>query len=301
MSSEKQKVTIGWKDVGSLFESLNDEDKSSWCVETPGSGPGVQDGRIVFPKDFLSPKESENRRGYCSFLVQKDKAAMTQVLERVPAADPHPGIQWHYPSSGAIWFFFGRNHSGNLTLQGRPEHTDSISSDGTWHYQLSGSKIWILRPTSQLLKHLRRHGVKEWNEDTRLSVHCVEGDILCINTRLWFHRTIIPCQDSPSVSYARDFFIKEKFEDTSTNPEGKGMMMTMMNLDGLYATDVIAPGTMIFTEDDIPGCEMHRSTTNANCQVVELEDGTNAVVSVRTIAPGEFFCVAESEDDLSDK
>jgi hypothetical protein len=71
----------------------------------------------------------------------------------------------------------------------------------------------------------------------------------------------------------------------------------MTNLDGLYATNDIEGGTIIFKETDMPDCELHRSATNPNCELVELEDGTTAVVSSRPIATGEFFCVSESSDE----
>ena len=73
-----------------------------------------------------------------------------------------------------------------------------------------------------------------------------------------------------------------------------------MNVDGLYATDNIEEGTIVFTEKDMPDCEMHRSSTDPNCKVVELEDGSAAVVAVRPIAAGEFFCVPESDSDEDD-
>jgi hypothetical protein len=71
----------------------------------------------------------------------------------------------------------------------------------------------------------------------------------------------------------------------------------MTNSDGLYATNDIEGGTIIFKETDMPNCELHRSSTNPNCEVAELEDGTTAVVSSRPIAAGEFFCVSESSDE----
>jgi hypothetical protein len=71
----------------------------------------------------------------------------------------------------------------------------------------------------------------------------------------------------------------------------------MTNLDGLYATNDVDEGTIIFKETSMPDCELHRSATDPNCEVVELEDGTSAVVSSRPIAAGEFLCVAESSDE----
>lgn len=71
----------------------------------------------------------------------------------------------------------------------------------------------------------------------------------------------------------------------------------MSNVDGLYAANNIEEGTILFTEDDMPDCELPHSSTNPNCKVVELDDGTSALVSTRLISAGEFFCVAEESDD----
>lgn len=72
----------------------------------------------------------------------------------------------------------------------------------------------------------------------------------------------------------------------------------MTNLDGLYATNDISPGEVIFTENDMPEGELHRSN-EPNCEVVELDDGTDAVVSIKLIAAGEFFCIGDSSDEDS--
>jgi hypothetical protein len=48
---------------------------------------------------------------------------------------------------------------------------------------------------------------------------------------------------------------------------------------------------------DMPDCALHRSVAGANCEVVELEDGTSAIVSFRDITVGEFFCVLESDSE----
>ena len=47
----------------------------------------------------------------------------------------------------------------------------------------------------------------------------------------------------------------------------------------------------------MPDCELHRSTTDWNCEVIELDDGTSAVASIRDIKSGEFFCVAETDSE----
>jgi hypothetical protein len=105
------------------------------------------------------------------------------------------------------------------------------------------------------------------------------------------HRTVIPPQESPSVSYARDFYLATHLSKSNLAGEGG-----MVNLDGLYATRNIAVDTVIITEKDMPDCELHRSS-KPNCEVVELEDGTAALVAIRDIETGDFFCVAESSDE----
>ena len=108
----------------------------------------------------------------------------------------------------------------------------------------------------------------------------------------------MPPQKYPSVSYARDFWIHKnnaKVKDTN----GGSNAGAMTNVDGLYAIDDIAEETIIFREDDMPDCELHRTKEieKANCKVVELEDGMQAVVSSKFISAGEFFCIPESSDE----
>ena len=64
----------------------------------------------------------------------------------------------------------------------------------------------------------------------------------------------------------------------------------MTNVDGTYAAEDIEADTVLFTENTMPDCELHRSKTDPNCQVVELEDEATgvAVVSLRGIKAGEF-------------
>jgi U3 small nucleolar RNA-associated protein 6 len=278
-----QKGQLVWKDIGAIFESLAAEDKESWTVETNG-------GASIPPAEILRP-ELTQLQAYCSFLIQNDKKAYKETTDRLPVKEL-VGTKWSYEN--ALWIFFGRNPVDGDDLDGRPEHTDCISHDGTWHYQLSGVKQWFLRPTEEVISKICRQSptvdVSMENRSLRLDVK--EGDVLVVNTNLWFHRTIIPPQRFPSVSYARDFRLKAL---TSKEAVQGGMK----NLDGLYATNDIERGTVVFTEIDMPDCELHRSR-NPNCEVVELEDGTSAVVSSRNIAAGDFFSVPESSSDEDD-
>lgn len=287
-SAERDDPSRGlcWEDLAEIFEKLDDKDKESWCIETNG----VKNKLLA--SEFLNTKTSRNTRAYCSFLIQNDKEMYDNVQDRLPFREI-PSTEWNYEP--ALWVFFGRNPLGNILLDGRPDHTDSVTHDGTFHFQLSGEKRWSLRPTRELVWHVNeRFPALQFSEDTRLRLECKNGDVVVINTRLWFHCTTIPPQAQPSVSYARDF----RFDKLQSLAESQ--LGGMKNVDGLYATNDIAGGTIIFTERSMPDCELHRSSTNPNCEVVELENGTNAVVSKRAIAAGEFFCVAESSEDESD-
>jgi hypothetical protein len=281
---DTSKANLCWRDIGALFARLSDKDKASWSVETMTAGDPP-----VSPMDFLAA-ETTPARAYCSFLVQHDTEAYNEAIARLPFQQ-FPATEWEYEP--ALWLFFGRNPLGYESLDGRPEHTDAITHDGTWHFQLSGKKFWFLRPTPDLLSSLRAEGF-ELSADKTFQVTCNEGDVIVVNTRLWFHHTVIPPQGRPSVSYARDFSIESNTGEAEPNESG------MTNLDGLYATNEIASGTIVFTEAEMPDCSLHRSATDPNCEVVELEDGTSAVVSTRDIAAGEFFCTAESEDEDSE-
>lgn len=73
-------------------------------------------------------------------------------------------------------------------------------------------------------------------------------------------------------------------------------------IDATYAADDIEAHTILFTQHTMPNCELHRSKTNPNCQVVEMEDGQAgesymAVVSLREIKSGEFFSILESDEE----
>jgi U3 small nucleolar RNA-associated protein 6 len=222
-------------------------------------------------------------------LIQKDTQVLQETLKRLPFCEFH-NKDWSY--APCLWFFVGRssNVEGHDDLQGRPEHTDSVSHDGTWHYQLSGTKRWYLRPTEELLQT----GVLP--DSTSVCIDCEEGDVLVVNTRLWWHRTVIPRQPNPSISYARDFYMTPTTRATTTlDGDDDDPPTSMSNVDGLYAANDVEEGTIIFTEDDMPDCELPHSTINPNCEVVELEDGTHALVSCRKICAGEFFCVAEND------
>jgi U3 small nucleolar RNA-associated protein 6 len=340
-------------DVRPLFDSINDEDKASWCIENDAIRAHGVEGVRIAPSEFLDIVNT-SQRGYCSFLVQHSKMEMEGLLTNrlpmvhLPVADGS-GDMMKVNYGPCLWLFFGKNYAdedASSTLPGRPEHTDSVTHDGTWHYQLSGTKIWRLRPTTKLLQMMEEHkreqkqerpmsGAKRKIDDaaygacdvkevetknanpndareTHIEVECRQGDILFLNTRLWWHSTLIPPQDAPSISYARDVYFPNSeaspdpardadTKDNVDNGAGDGEEV-MTNVDGTYATEDIAAETVLFTEHTMPNCELHRSKTDPNCQLVELEDDAGgesymAIVTLRDIKEGEFFSILESDEE----
>jgi hypothetical protein len=345
---------FGPSDVQSLYASLEEQDKISWCIENKAiqsSHNNCDEIAQATPDTFLDVNNT-TQRGYCSFLVQHSNAVKENLLSNLLPMAHLPVSNDASPTAEnavmkvrygpCIWLFFGKNYhsKGNrndYVLPGRPEHTDSVTHDGTWHYQLSGTKIWRLRPTTELLQQLKEKGVgntlhdqsvagvkrkidasDECNDDNNttknyVEVVCRKGDVLVVNTRLWWHSTFIPPQNLPSISYARDFYFntegeyhdacnKNKNEQDGNEDTSADLESPMDNVDGTYAAEDIAADTILFTDRTMPNCELHRSKTNPNCQVVELENDEGgesymAVVTLREIKAGEFFSILESSDE----
>ena len=333
-ASTEDDSTFHWKEMKTFFSSLNEDDQLSWTEENyneKNEDEGERTKRI--PGSFLQYQDSDSTRGYCSFLVQNDKEKLDSILKSLPTAhlpvrnqgageetaDDKKGRKIMEMNYGpCLWFFYGRNdgttkgYSDKVqdALEGRPEHTDSVSHDGTFHYQFSGVKTWHIRPTDELLKRMKDTGLSTdaFVDGKSINIRCEEGDMILLNTRLWWHRTSIPEQPMidvhaeklktssassvPSISYARDIYLEKESGGSEKEDE-----IAMTNVDGLYASNDIESGTIIFTEADMPECELHRVQSDPNCEIVDLDVGIGAVVSCRHIKAGEFFCVIESDDE----
>ena len=111
--------------------------------------------------------------------------------------------------------------------------------------QLAGSKVWSLRPNPSadwpagssvadaqelVRKHVEQQGAEHGGEVARLRISCRAGDLLLLNTRLWFHSTQIPstlggeegasagANHIPlSMSVARDFYIGKDARDAAAS------------------------------------------------------------------------------------
>ena len=135
---------------------------------------------------------------YVSFIAQKTENNDNTAFDLVRNALPVESIldvldmvtraqRAGHRTTTPVWCFLG--NAGKQPINGRKEHLDSVSHDGTWHYQASGSKDWVIRPAES----------SEWGDSTpslangakHLVLTVEEGDIICINTRLWWHQTII--------------------------------------------------------------------------------------------------------------
>jgi|EP00945_MAST-04E_sp_MAST-4E-sp1_P000927 hypothetical protein len=260
-----------------VYDNAPTHIKQSFCIENGGdNSAALRESKGSLPLDT-------GGTWYSSFIVQKDRSSLRRVYEAVPL----PSLEGLHHSD-VVWFFCGKN-SQEKDLTGRPEHTDSVTHDGTWHLQTSGTKVWQIRPTDELLNREETEGI---TNKTRFTLECNEGDVLLVNTRVWWHQTRIPCtnaaKDQVSVSYARDIWL--------TPPEeGADELTDMTNVDGLYAPHNIRAGNVVLTEDDMPDCELPR-TENPNCKVV-MVGGKGALVALRDIATGEFFSICQSSEE----
>eukprot|EP00985_Skeletonema_marinoi_P012567 scaffold6079_cov88-Skeletonema_marinoi.AAC.1 len=323
-------------DVKDLFHSLGEQDEASWCIENEKNhkpNDDDDDDTEAKPGNFLH--NNNKGRGYCSFLVQHSQEVLEDLLtSRLPmvhlpvkesdSKDDATATTMRVNYGPALWLFFGKNYNSNESLLGRPEHTDSVTHDGTFHYQLSGTKIWRLRPTAELMEQNesspsnKKRKVEESESDkandNHIEVECRQGDILLLNTRLWWHSTNIPSQDDPCISYARDIYFSEQKHDCENEPQSN-RESSMTNVDGTWATEAIEADTILFTEHNMPDIELPRvqlrtemasfldntASEGPNCQLVELEDDEGgtfmAVVTLRDIREGEFFTLLESDDE----
>jgi hypothetical protein len=258
---------------------------------------------------------------YLSFIVQQSSTLLDRLSSMLPF--PYPPLldmesSWggpavhHYDS---FWVFVGNScGTSGAGLQGRREHTDSVTHSGTWHYQVSGRKVWMVRPClcdeweeqhggipvlqrsvhpiSPVLQSEEYSSVHRGSDGLdRLHLECIAGDVLIINTRLWWHQTVLPTAgpqssadtgsssrtgNNLSISVARDFSLQPEDVDVcavcrSTDDDddddgrggGKQSTTMMSNCDGIYATRNLNEGDVICTEEDLPDCSLPRTKTKA--------------------------------------
>ncbi|CAK9084400.1 Hypothetical protein SCF082_LOCUS40039 [Durusdinium trenchii] len=260
--------------------------RRAFSLESRGTLPPHEDPL----EQLLGAPRAPGGSWYASCVLQRSRRALSEFLSQaLPKGVPHflqrspksLASRCRPPThSAAAWVFFGRNARGRV-LRGRPEHTDAIQHSGTWHVQLKGQKVWTVRPTTELQRQAR--ALKGAGP---VKIRCKEGDVLCINTKLWWHQTHIPSKCQLSMSVARDMYLD------GTRPGA----CDMTNVEGHYAVQAIRKGAVIFTEDDAPDLQLPRSS-EANCELRESQDGRLVVAAKRAIRKGEWFSVSESEEE----
>ena len=258
-------------------------DANSWAVE--------RDAGSTDPSAFLDPSTSVV--GYCSFILQEsDNVAAFLTTSDLNFGGQLPletQVNLKVSQTSAVWAFVGRNDPAVAAepLRGRPEHTDAVPHDCTWHEQVEGCKIWHLRPTESL------------SEDSEVAkgciggvnVHVEQGDVIIVDTKAWWHCTSVPVQHSISMSYARDLYLNRPAPGESD----------MVNIEGVWAQKALSPGEVVFTEHDLPEAELQRGS-DFNCELVELqrdEDGSScmAVVTTKSVKAGDFFVLPDDSSD----
>lgn len=252
---------------------------------------------------------------YVSCILQDSKEAVDAYLSKCPVKDPpFVGRPWgKFRHSLPLWLFVGRHAvpAKALNMCGRPEHTDSVTHDGTWHYQAYGEKHWHLRPLDSAAEWAGLAPVFSEENQTLLHVQCKPGDVLMINTRLWWHHTDLPstarAAHGVSMSLARDFYCPaaalpakaaelqaDGADETSEEADGD-----FSNIDGIYAKTNVRKGDVVLRESEMPDCALPRSA-DPNCEVAELEDGEGCLAALRDIGAGEWLSVAPSDSEGDD-
>mmetsp|Transcript_54103 Transcript_54103/g.171651 ORF Transcript_54103/g.171651 Transcript_54103/m.171651 type:complete len:282 (+) Transcript_54103:359-1204(+) len=274
----------------------------TFCIENMGPGH-------VSPAQAFcgGPRWEQGTAGsppfYASCIVQGDPRAMRRA-QRI--CDVPEFLRGRSAVGQHTWVFVA--HVGNSAMKGRPEHTDSVLHDGTYHAQLAGRKRWVVRPCVSSAGGGEESKSKPSAKRQRASVgggaehiECSTGDLLLINTRVWWHATELPAASTAvsalSVSFARDFNLERVRGEGATAPDPPEQADTSMtNVDGLFATSDVEAGTVILTEDDMPDCALPRSK-DPNCEILVGDDGVGAVVAIRKILGGDNFTIAESDSE----
>ena len=181
---------FGREDVVDLCKHIESDLRDTFSVECGNA----MDSSVI--------SSASRHSWYVSFIIQNDKRVLDKFVKSLPVSEiPSPtGSLTH---SNAVWVFIGQNHSRNY-LDGRAEHTDSLSdADATWHCQTRGTNM-VRSTIRKLMKMFDRKEDISWGTHRRIEMQ--RGDLLLIDTQLWWHHTKIPStvEVIMSWSYARD-------------------------------------------------------------------------------------------------
>jgi len=139
MMKNDRKKLFDYEDLCRLQTKKKQMIAETFCVEN--AAPGAK--KLEADQVFGGVKKRPSASWYSSFLVQHDPDALKDTLKKLPFECPPLLESQDVSHSDHIWFFAGDNPK-RKAMPGRPEHTDAVTHAGTWHYQLSGSKVSIV-------------------------------------------------------------------------------------------------------------------------------------------------------------
>jgi hypothetical protein len=159
------------------------------------------------------------------------------------------------------------------------------------------------------------------NGGWRLRIRVGAGEMLFINTRLWWHRTEIEEQTGGpkglSISYARDFYLDSSEDDEDEDEDGDGQNDEdeAGEADASGALKANAPDTldprMRAKQDTAAGGTLLRGeeipeglpcSVEANCEIFEEgEQAERVLVALRAVCVGEALTIAAREDEEYDE
>ena len=123
--------------------------EKTWCIENIENM-----STKLTPESFLQDDNkcrSQGRGFYVSCIIQGGKKIVKEFARLTGFNLPAfiSGDVWKgFRDTDPLWVFWGFCQKRGKLL-GRPEHTDSVTHDGTWHQQIAGKKLWYVRPMEE--------------------------------------------------------------------------------------------------------------------------------------------------------
>ena len=287
----------------SLYGAHSQFVSSSWCVENQMDFDESQ----LTPQRVLGTNRLPSGPFYVSSILQGDPSAMECFYGMVPFQEPQ-ALSGVVHDDG-VWLFLGVNAKAKRQMEtpppiaGRTEHKDDVSHSGTWHMQLMGTKTWFVRPVLDTAQWQEAGSLEapslenspcarlSADGERRISIQIQRGDVIFVNTRLWWHQTVIEAQQNPSglsMSYARDFYLPGKEREREIAPKS--------NVDGVYALRSVPKGGVVLESSEIPDCDFHVSEDDPNVEFGQDENANEVLIALRDVVQGEILTMGIDED-----
>ena len=325
--SNKQKQATH-KEFRRTLQELYSSDAQSferkWNVENSGNyEDSLLNAKEVLRKSSHSDEACLVGPFYVSAILHKDdESTTTTTLDSILTALPFvsgspPTLDDYARYGGGCWLFLGSNctnitdentnvhdeatstckkrkfgdyaqHKSSSSLSGRSEHVDEVDHAGTWHYQISGSKTWYVRPNKKCedwdsfsdagppdLQYVNgaKRSMKGCSRAYRLKIVVEEGDLFVLNTRAWYHRTELDLQKDGvwSISIARDFHLRLGDEGESELEAAAAAAAAAIETPVLLCKSNASEGDIVMEEDEIP--DLLPQGDDPNCALAEIEMG----------------------------